>query len=319
MITGIVILNYNNAEDTINCIASVLKYNTAKIKIVVVDNGSPNLDCVEKIRIYLDNEFKDSSLTLMEEDFISESIKLPYITFLTSKNNSGYAEGNNKGLRLLYHDDEVDSIMILNNDILFIEDIIPQLNHYLSTLYNAAIVSPLLLKKDKKNIDYNCARTSVNVKELTRLFLSYSIGLNSCKKEHKILLKNPELLSSEWFEIELPSGSCMLVDKEYFKNIGGFDPNTFLYYEENILYEKVKGTNKRNYLIPGLRCVHLGASTTSKQVRTYPYLKKTNKSVRYFVKQYVGKTCWEKWLFEFAINIYLFRKYLSWNLKYNRK
>ena len=33
MRTGIVILNYNNSVDTINCIESVMKNNTAEIKI----------------------------------------------------------------------------------------------------------------------------------------------------------------------------------------------------------------------------------------------------------------------------------------------
>lgn len=318
MTTGIVILNYNNAEDTINCIESVLKYNTSDIKIVIVDNGSPNPMSVRNIRSYLAKTFSDNSLTVNEGENI-EGETLPFVTLLISKDNSGYAKGNNKGLELLYKDDEVDRIMILNNDILFIEDIIPQLNHYLDTLENAAIVSPLLLKKDKLSIDYNCARTAVDVNELIRLFLSYSLGLKGSHTEHKMLLRNPKLLNSEWFEIELPSGSCMLMSKEYFESIGSFDSNTFLYYEENILYEKVKHTGKKNYLIPNLRCVHLGASTTSKQVRTYPYLKKTNKSVRYFVKRYAAKTRIKKMMFEFVINLYLFRKYIAWNIIYNRK
>ena len=37
---GIVILNYNNAGYTLNCIESILRFNTAPIRIVVVDNAS---------------------------------------------------------------------------------------------------------------------------------------------------------------------------------------------------------------------------------------------------------------------------------------
>ena len=39
MSTAVVILNYNNSEDTINCIKSVEENNTADVKYVVVDNG----------------------------------------------------------------------------------------------------------------------------------------------------------------------------------------------------------------------------------------------------------------------------------------
>lgn len=43
--TAIIILNYNNYEDTINCIESIEKYNTADIKYVIVDNNSNREGC----------------------------------------------------------------------------------------------------------------------------------------------------------------------------------------------------------------------------------------------------------------------------------
>ena len=38
--TGVIILNYNNYEDTINCIESVDTYNSSKIKFVIFDNAT---------------------------------------------------------------------------------------------------------------------------------------------------------------------------------------------------------------------------------------------------------------------------------------
>ena len=38
----IIILNYNNYSDTLECIESVLKLNYASKKIIVIDNDSPN-------------------------------------------------------------------------------------------------------------------------------------------------------------------------------------------------------------------------------------------------------------------------------------
>ena len=64
--------------------------------------------------------------------------------------------------------------------------------------------------------------------------------------------------------IELPSGSCMLVKKDVFAAIGNFDPATFLYYEENILYRKLLKLKLGNYIATGLRCVHPGAATMAK-------------------------------------------------------
>ena len=72
---------------------------------------------------------------------------LPYISLLLSSENDGYARGNNKGLKLAETDPEVTDVLILNNDILFVQDIIPSLLDYYYKLPDAGIVSPLLCKK----------------------------------------------------------------------------------------------------------------------------------------------------------------------------
>jgi len=50
--TGIIILNYNNYDDTINCINSIELYNTYPIKYIIVDNNSTN-ESVTKLSEYL--------------------------------------------------------------------------------------------------------------------------------------------------------------------------------------------------------------------------------------------------------------------------
>ena len=39
---GVVVLNYNNFEDTLICIESILAQMSVDVKLVVVDNGSTN-------------------------------------------------------------------------------------------------------------------------------------------------------------------------------------------------------------------------------------------------------------------------------------
>lgn len=55
MQTGVIVLNYNNSSDTINCIESILKVNTASIKIIIVDNGS-KIDDVEFLKEYINTK-----------------------------------------------------------------------------------------------------------------------------------------------------------------------------------------------------------------------------------------------------------------------
>lgn len=56
--TGVIILNYNNYEDTINCIESVDIYNTSKIKLIIVDNGSNRESTIDILDTYLEKRYE---------------------------------------------------------------------------------------------------------------------------------------------------------------------------------------------------------------------------------------------------------------------
>lgn len=91
--------------------------------------------------------FQNDYRYIDEIDNINKIKKLTYVTFLISKTNDGYAKGNNKGLKLADLDDDIENILILNNDVLFVQDIIPELINGLKNLNKAGIVSPVLYKK----------------------------------------------------------------------------------------------------------------------------------------------------------------------------
>lgn len=304
--TAILILNYNNYEDTINCIDSVEKYNSAPIKFIVIDNGSKRENVVGVLDAYLKDKFGDDYLQINE---FSEVKKLPYVTFIVSKVNDGYASGNNKGLRMVYADDEIDKVMVLNNDVLFVEDIIPTLSEAIDSDDQIGIVSPLLYKKDMVDLDYNCARRCEGVWRTIERYLFYYVNPFGIKdkwnKKQQYLLDCPELRSTERFEIALPSGSCMLFRKKLFESIGGFDPHTFLYNEENILYKKLHVIGKTNWMFPKLKCIHLGASSTKHEVG-YFMIKSSADSTCYYIENYTKANKIVKVLFRiFIYNVFL--------------
>lgn len=299
--TVLLILNYNNYEDTINCIESVEKYNTAPIKLIVVDNGSNRSGTVDALDTYLSNTFRAVYKKVNEGENIGT---LPYATFLVSNINDGYARGNNKGLKLAYEDDEVDKVLILNNDVLFVEDILPKLCREYDSDEHIGIISPLLYKKDMEDLDYNCARRSEGVIRTCGRFVLFYFNPFGIKdkwdKKQKYLRDKPSLKDNERFEIDLPSGSCMLLSKKLFEKIGSFDPNTFLYYEENILYQKLFARGLTNYIYPNLKCIHLGASSTKNEVG-YFMIKASADSACYYIEHYTDACRITKWLFRMYI------------------
>lgn len=313
--TCIIILNYNNWEDTINCVNSVEIFNTSRIKYIVIDNGSTKTEVVSQLDNYFSKVYKEKYKRFdYEKDQIPN--ELPYLSFVVSKQNDGYARGNNKGLVYAYNDTSIEYVMILNNDILFVEDILPRLIAGLSSINDAAIVSPILFKKDFQGLDYNCAKNNPGNWDiiLTYLFF-YRNFFGFLKRKNKrmfILQGNPEAVYAEKVEIELPSGSCMLMSKSLMQEIGGFDPNTFLYYEEPILYKKISGRRLKNYLFPNCRCIHLGAGSTSSTSNMF-VARTTFESMSYYFKQYSHLSLFQSVVFIVAKHLFYMKiRFKDW-------
>ena len=305
--TAIIILNYNNYEDTIICVESIKKFNTAPVKIIVVENGSTREGVVSSLDSFFLKTYGADYVSVNSEKPVRE--KLPYITLVCSETNDGYAKGNKKGLKFAYGDTEISHVMILNNDVLFVEDIIPSLLRYTCKISNCGIVSPLLYKKNLQGIDYNCARKADTPWAIFLKFLFYYVNPFGFKTKQinrqKILLSNPLFLENEFVEIELPSGSCMLLSKQLFQDIDDFDGHTFLYYEEDILQKKLEKRGLKNYLIPQLKCIHLGASSTKHSV-AYFIIKASVDSADYYVSNYSKAS----YIFKKFFHFYLYKIFL---------
>lgn len=91
MSIGVVILNWNGKEDTLNCVASLQESSHKNFEIIVVDNGST-----------------DDSVRSIQEKF-------PEVTLLETFQNLGYAGGNNVGISYALKKNH-SFVLILNND-----------------------------------------------------------------------------------------------------------------------------------------------------------------------------------------------------------
>ena len=94
---GIVVLNYKNFHETIECVKSILLQKDVVFNIVIVDNGSSNESYDE-----LFNQFKNNDK----------------IYIIKSDINLGYAKGNNLGINYL-RNKGIENIFIANSDLLF--------------------------------------------------------------------------------------------------------------------------------------------------------------------------------------------------------
>lgn len=288
--TALIILNYNNPQATADCLRSVRAHNSAPVKTIVVDNASrPELRA--ELTDVFRNEFGPTAPIVEEHDLQSRTaLHGNDAVLLLRAENSGYAQGNNAGLALAFDDTVVDTVMILNNDILFVEDIIPGLLEVLDAHPDAAVVSPVLYKKDMQGLDLNCARRAASVGLLVRSnLLRYWWRFRNHTPPGQYILCDKDAPTHGVIPMDLPSGSCMLLRKEVFARMGGFDPATFLYFEEDILAARAKKLGLRSYLSLDHRCIHLGAATTSLPTQhSYTILKAGIESACHYVDRYSG-------------------------------
>ena len=108
---AIIILNYNSWDYTNKCLESLFNQDYNDYTVFVVDNASTN-DSIERICGYLDSSKKVYITIDEDEDYIS-GVNL---IFIKSKENNGYAAGNNIALRKAIDSRKFDFYWVINND-----------------------------------------------------------------------------------------------------------------------------------------------------------------------------------------------------------
>lgn len=266
IVTGIIILNFNNSSQTLNCLESLYAHcKGGNFRICVVDNASGA-----------------EHLGVLEEGLKAFSGQAAPPHLIVAEHNDGYASGNDIGCRYFEAMDEVDNILILNDDTLFTMDIITPMEEYLASHPECGVVFPMVKAPDG-SIDRACARRQKSARDL--VLQATSLGRFGIGR--KEFLPTEGLENLDELRTEVPPGSCMMLPKDVFQRIGWLDPNTFLYFEEHILAEKLRKEGRTCVLLPQIQITHLGAGTTRKQPSKAIYRHWRNSYI-YFLKTYSG-------------------------------
>jgi len=285
--TAVIILNYKNYQDTINCITSLYEFSSKdSVTVMVVDNNSGN-DSLK----YIKDAFAATYNVADCEVSAKQQTPGTNIYLIQNFNNTGYAAGNNIGLKVGYAMG-FKYLMVLNNDTLFIDNALEKLQKTLDSNKNVLCVGPLLLKRDAKEIDYNCAKRRPTVTDIFRLsYFGQWMKNDAWRAEYYYMKRNPA--PDKPIKVDIISGSCMFFNAEKFNNIGFFDDNTFLYYEEAIIAEKGLAKGYHMMLDPTTKVIHLGAQSTKTQSTSLFTLNCEYNSLKLYLTKY-RKLSWLK-------------------------
>lgn len=272
--TGIVILNYKNWQDTINCVNLLLnEFSENEISLTIVDNNSHN-GSFENIIDHINS--CNYCLTRKSNHHFYYN---DYINVIASSENVGYAKGNNIGINYLISKKQVSEILILNNDALLNKEALLYLKEGLYSDDNIALAGPLI-RDERGNIDYTCMRKRNKISQY--LFQKGFMGLFFGRLNETKMYKAE---NAKHLLVEIISGSCMLFKTEKLIEIGLFDSNTFLYSEEAIIHEKLRSRGLKTICCLNSSIIHFRSKSTNK-ISIKVLHKHQIKSLLYYLKEY---------------------------------
>lgn len=277
---GMVIVNYNDYETTKRLLDNVKDYKVLK-EIVVVDNKSTD-NSLEELR----------------------KLKNKKITIIDSGENKGYSYALNVGCKYLIDKYKSLNIVISNSDIIIDSELdIKDLNSYIST--KNVIVGPTIIQGNDLNRGFKIPSPWQDIKQNIVFF-----GKRVLAKE----LSYPDnYYHKDISKVDTVSGCFFMISSKHLEDMGYFDENVFLYYEENIMGIKTKKLGKNIIVCNNVDVIHdhsVSIDKSLKRIKKYDILKT---SQEYFEKTYNGANKIELFflkVFRYLTRILLLIKYL---------
>ncbi len=225
---AVIIVAYNNADGIQSCLASVFERSSIPTAVVVVDN-SPGPDTAQAIAEYA-AAHPERNLTL---------IRRP--------ENLGFAAGCNLGAKGRTE----DYFLFLNPDTELGNDVSALLISFLQEKPHAGVAGPQI-RDEKAQI----ARTCRNFPTPWRIFCD-ATGLDSLLGCYKLL----RFGHTETRAVDQVIGAAMMMKRELFENLGGFDERFFIYFEEVDFCKRVWGAGAEVWFYPIPRVIHQAGSS----------------------------------------------------------
>lgn len=244
----IIILNFNGREFILQCLDSVKKLRTdgCGLETLVVDNVST-----------------DDSFELIKQNY-------PDLRLLVNKENLGFAEGNNVGIRDALKNG-ADFVLILNPDTIVDKDLVVQL---ISAIGGSATGGKVASLNNQIGIvgpkiyfapGYEFHKVRYKPEERGKV-IWYAGGIVDWKNvlaSHRGVDEVDQGQYNQAKKTDFVSGCAMMVKREVFEKIGLFDPKYFLYWEDNDFCQRARKAGFGIFYTPGAKMFHLNAGSSA--------------------------------------------------------
>lgn len=233
----VVVLNWNGADDTLECIASIKDSDYDLYNIVVVDNASD-----------------DESVKIIKKTY-------PEVKLIECGENKGYAGGNNAGINYALQN-KADYVWLLNNDVVVSKNALSEFVKVANQDDSIGILGSKILSYWNRNvIDY--AGGLVSLRDGT----SSHVGFNEIDEGQY----------GDQVETEYVTGASLFISLAAIKKIGLLDESYFLYYEETDYCCRASKLGLKVVYCPRSLVYHKVSASTSKSGKDILYYMTRNR------------------------------------------
>ncbi len=230
---SIVIVSFNDGEVLLPCLRSIYEWAPKfPFEVILVDNGSKDGSVEEVRRLF-------GEVVIIEAGY-----------------NSGYAGGNNIG----FEKATGRWVLFLNPDTLIREGCLEALVSRADSLPGCGAIGPRVLNRDG-----SLQRTLSRAPRVWD-FLAEALMLH--RIPGYIGLFGDSGYREDDYEreqdVDTVSGCCLLARRDLLEEIGAFDEEYFIYFEETDLCERIRRSGHKVVYTPAASIVHLGHATTVK-------------------------------------------------------
>jgi GT2 family glycosyltransferase len=225
----IVVLSWNDREETLSCLECLRELWTVDVGIVVVDQGST-----------------DGSVELIRTRF-------PNAVLIQNDRNLGFAEGNNLGIRHgLAHGAEW--VMLLNNDARLASDAVTALDAAAAQYPSAGVLSPVIFYDDPPDRIW-FAGQRFNPR------FGYSGRARGYRRRDRGRYRRV-------FDTDRAAGAAMAISSRVLRDVGLLDAELFFYVEEVELCLRARNAGHRILIIPEARAWHKISQTSGGEFKS---------------------------------------------------
>lgn len=273
---SIIIVNYNVKEFLLNLLDSLKKALIGiSSEIIVVDNASD-----------------DGSVEAIKE-------KYPEVKLIINEKNIGFGAANNLALK----EAKGKFILLINPDTIVREDTIKVMLKFFEEHSDCGIAGCKVLNPDG-TLQLACRRGFPGPwTSFTKV-----MGLSKLFPKSRLFAKYnlTYLDENQTYEVDAISGAFMMMRREVYEKIGGFDPQFFMYGEDLDLCYRAQKANFKVYYVHSTEIIHYKGESTKRS--KIDETKLFYDAMHLFVKKHLSSSFLVESILQVAI---IFRKVIA--------